>query len=88
MPGKARLIAAISIWPAIEVEDNGVAWTCGGNEKLEISGGAVRLPFANRPQAFEWRVRSPQFGDKGGIRPTTARVDNRGIRPGALRARR
>ena len=48
LPGKVRLTAAVSIWPAIEVEDNGIARTCGRNEKLEISGGAVRLPACKR----------------------------------------
>src|SRR4029077_16495508 len=43
LSGKVRLTAAISIGPAIEVEDNGIARACGRNEKPEISGGAVRL---------------------------------------------
>ena len=48
LPGQIRLAAAISVGPAIGPENNGIARTCGRNEKLEISGGAVRLPACKR----------------------------------------
>jgi hypothetical protein len=59
--------------PAVGLEDNGCARRYNRHEQFNVRSSAVVLPFANRPLAFEWPVRSPQFGDEGGIRPTTLR---------------
>ena len=66
LPGEVRLAAIVSIRPAVSLEDNGGARRYSRHEQFEVRSSAVVLPFANRPQAFEWPVRSPQFGDEGG----------------------
>jgi hypothetical protein len=87
---RARLTAAISIGPAIEVKDNGIARTCGRNEKLEISGGAALLPVCESSlkhgkaicEPIETRTSVDRVPNKLGYRnPVAHRLPMRSIQP-------